>query len=208
MSIFTIYKEQLDPIAGASIKLTVRINNGEIIAVFTQNTNSLGYVSIVLILPLRTNKMSLEAEVAGEFYLESAQLKISNISVISLLDFVIMLIFYIGLIIFPISISILLYTKFIMPNKREKVRIIDEYKQIFQDLSYIERIFLIFKRNGKCIFQKSYISKKKNQERTNKYISFLSISKNTPKSQNLLSEISYEGKIILEANGNHIKDNL
>jgi len=208
VSIFTQYKEQLDPIEDASIKLTVRINGGNIIAVFTLRTNSLGYVSIDFFLPLKTNKISLDVEVAGEFYRESAQLIISDIRVITLLEVVVILIFYIGLIISSIFISILLYIKFIIPNKREKARMIDEYKQIFKDISSIEWIFIIFKRNGKCIFHKSYISKKKNQEIINKYISFLSVSKNTAKSQNLLNEISYEGKILLEANGNHITASL
>ncbi len=208
VSIFTLYKEQLDPIQGASITLTVRINGGTVIGIFAKKTNSLGYVSVVYTLPLKTNTMSLDVEVAGVYYRESAQLKISDIRVITLLEVVVIFIFYIGLIISSIFISILLYSKFIIPKKREKARMIDEYKQIFKDISYIEWIFIIFKRNGKCIFHKSYISKKKNQERTNKYLSFLSVSNNTAKSQNLLSEISYEGKIILEANGKHITASL
>ena len=208
VSIFTHYKDQLDPIEGASVKLTLSINDGPVIAGYIQKTNSLGYVSIVLILPLKTYKIILDVEVAGEFNSESAQLKISDIKVITFLEFVTILIFYIGLIISSIFISILLYVKFIIPNKREKARMIDEYRQMFKDISSIEWIFIIFKRNGNCIFHKSYISKKKNQERINKYVSILSVSKNTAKSRNLISEISYEGKILLEANGNYITASL
>ena len=208
VSIFTQYKELLDPFEGVSIKLTVRINDGIAIAAFTQKTNSFGYISFVFILPLKTIKISLEVEVPSAFNHESAKLEISDIRVITFLEVVIMLVFYIGLIISSIFISILLYFKFIIPNKREKARMIDEYKQIIKDISYIEWIFIIFKRNGKCIFYKLYISKEKNQERINKYISFLSVSKNTAKSRSLISEISYEGKILLEANGKHIAASL
>ncbi len=204
VSIFIQYKEQLDPFEGASIILTVRINSGNIIGLLNKKTNSQGYVSVVYTIPLRTNNMSLEVEVASEYNSESAQLKISNIRVTTLSEVVFTLIFYIGFIISSIFISVLLYIKFVSPNKREKARMINEYRQIFKDISHLEWIFIIIQKNRKCIFYKTYISKKKNQERIDKYISFLSGFKNTTKSQNSLSENSYEGKILLEANGNHI----
>ncbi len=184
------------------IKIAVYINNGVHYGNFTRETNDLGYTSFTIITPLETYKISLKVEVLDNYKYESGySLQISDIRITSFL----ILNLYIGIIIFYIVISIILYYRLIVPNKREKIKIRNKYKQICSDISKIDHIIINFKRNGKPIFHKSYIPKKINQERINKYLSSLSISKKSMNSQILLSEIIYEGKIILLANGKHIR---
>ena len=191
-----------------NIKLTVYINNGELTLTYNKRTNNFGRVNFLFTPPLHTNKISLDIELASAWNHESLKLEISDIKIIPSLNFIVVLTFLIGLIISIMMASIILYIKLIIPNKREKNRIINELKQKFEDLSKINCIFIISKRNGKSIFNKSFISKKINQEKVRNYISSLSNFNYTVKPQKILNEIKYKDKILLIADGRHIRASL
>ncbi len=203
IDIFAEYNNEIAIAEGIPIKIILYINN-VIFDTFTLITDSMGYVRIDYYLPMKTEKISIVLDVVNSYKYEETLLSF-GISVISHLEIVTTLILIIGLILGSIFILISMYNRFIAPKKREKIRITNKLLQLFEDISKIDHIFIIFKRNGKLIFQKSYISKKKNQEKINKYIPFLSITEDPKKSQNLLSETTYEGKILLLANGMHIR---
>ncbi len=210
VTILAQYKDELEGVAGVPIKITVFDNNVAIITTRFEKTDEYGYLMFTFTLPLKikTNKLSFYIETSSTYNFESIQLNLIDIRIITLLDIIITLIIYIGVIISSIIISILIYIRLIIPKKREKIRIINEYKQTLEDIFELNYIFIILKRNGKSIFHKSYIPKKINQERINKYIASLSIFKNSIKSQILLSEITYEGKILLLADGTHVRASL
>ena len=190
------------------IKLTVYINDGEKTFRYNKRTSNLGRVVFSFTLPLHTYKMSMDIEVESAWNYESLKLDITSIKIIPSLNFIVIFSFLIGLIMsFTITI-ILLYSKLIIPYKRGKKRIVNEYKQIFKDLSNIECIFINLKRNRKIIFKKSYSSKKINQEKINIYMSSLSLFKDATKSQKSIKEIRYKDKIILFSYGKYIEARL
>ncbi|KKL15755.1 hypothetical protein LCGC14_2502420, partial [marine sediment metagenome] len=190
------------------IKLTVYINDGEKTFRYNKRTSNLGWVNFFFTLPLHTNKISLDVEVANSWNYEGLKLDITSIKIIPSLNFIVIFSFLIGLIMSFTIASILLYIKLVIPNKRKRNRIVNEYKQIFKDLSNIECIFINLKRNGKIIFHKSFISKIINQEKINNYMSSLSLFKDTIKSQKLLKEISYKDKILIFSYGKYIEVSL
>ena len=210
VSILVFYGENLEIyfLKRTYIKLTLYINGGELIHRSNKKTNDLGWVNFFFTLPLHTNKISLDVEVANSWNYEGLKLDITNIKIIPSLNFIVMFSFLIGLIMSFTIASILLYIKLVIPNNRKRNRIVNEYKQIFKDLSNIECIFINLKRNGKIIFHKSFISKKINQEKINNYMSSLSLFKDTIKSQKLLKEISYKDKILIFSYGKYIEVSL
>ena len=190
------------------IKLKLYKNDGELIFTSKRRTDDLGRAYFVLIPPLYTNNISISVELPSAWNHEGLMLEITDIKIIPSLNFIVMLTFLIGLIISFAIASIFLYIKLIIPNKRKKNRIVNELKQTFEDLSKINCIFIISKKNGKSIFNKSFISKKINQEKVRNYISSLSNFNITVKSQKTLSEIKYKDKILLIADGSHIRVSL
>ena len=204
--VLAIYNDEMDSAEGVPIKFTLYIND-VVFVTFKLITDSNGYAGFEYYLPMKTEKLTVVAEVVYSHIYKGFLIN-SGISVISNLEIVLSLIFIIGLITFSIIISISMYNRFISPKKREKTRNIHRYMQTFEDISLIDSIFILFRRNGKIIFHKSYISKKINQEKIAKYVSLLSITKYPIKSQELLNETTYEGKTLLLADGKHVRASL
>ena len=190
------------------IRLTLNINDGSSHFTSNKRTDNLGRANFVFILPLSANKISLNIEVPSAWNRESLELEITDIKIIPSLNFIVTFIILIGLIISLTIVSFLAYMIFLNPKKREKTRFVNVYKQIFEDLSNLECIFINFKTNRKIIFYKSYTAKKINQEKIGNYMSSLSNLKGNLKSQLLIQEISYKDKILIFSNGKYIEASL
>jgi len=137
-------------------------------------------------------------------YLIGKELYNININVIPLQEFLMNLIFYVILIAFVLIVLIFIYYKLIIPKRNKKKLILNEYKQIFEDILKLENLYILHKSSGEFLFSKTYTSEKINSEILNDVKSFISSFNDSMKSQNTLKEINYNSKILLLIDGNYI----
>lgn len=188
---------------GASIRVTIYINN-QTYTTRILKTNTQGIVEFYIILPLYTNKVSLDVEMVEEYNHVGKELYNININVIPLQEFLTNLIFYVILIVFIIIVLIFIYYKLIIPKKNKKKLILNEYKQIFKDILKLENLYILHKSSGEFLFYKTYTSEKINSEILIDIKSFISSLNNSMKSQSILKEINYKSKILLLIDGNYV----
>ena len=205
LSVYAENSANLEGLVDVPLSFLVSINNGTIVNSYSQRTDENGHIMIKFAIPLKAKTMSLDVSIANIYYIEDVNLKVTDIRVITLSEVTITLIIYIGLITSFIIFSTFIYLKFIIPKNRKSIKILNDYSHLFEDISKIDHIFIILKKNEKSIFYKSYISEKINQQIISKYISTLSfLNKTHTKSQNLISETKYEGKFLLLTNGKYL----
>jgi hypothetical protein len=204
-----IYASYIDnsifyPIEGASINATFYINNQIYIKTKSLKINPNGIVAFEIILPLYTYKVTLDVEMVEEYNHRGKELYNININVIPFQEFLMNLIFYVILIVFIIIVLIFIYYKLIIPKKNKKKLILNKYKQIFKDILKLENLFILHKRSGEFLFDKTYTSEKINSEILIDIKSFISSLNNSMKSQSALKEINYKSKILLLIDGKYV----
>ena len=192
------------PLIGASINATIYLNNQIFIKTKIRKTDTQGRVGFDIILPLYTNKVTFDVEMVEEYNHIEKELYNININVIPIQEFLINSIFYVILIAFVLIVLIFIYYKLIIPKKNKKKLILNEYKQIFEDILKLENLYILHKSSGEFLFYKTYTSDKINSEILNDIKSFISSFNDYRKSQNTLKEINYNSKILLLIDGNYI----
>ena len=192
------------PLIGASINATIYLNNQIFIKTKIRKTDTQGGVGFEIILPLYTNKVTIDVEMVEEYNHIEKVLYDIDINVIPIQEFLINSIFYVILIAFVLIVLIFIYYKLIIPKKNKKKLILNEYKQIFEDILKLENLYILHKSSGEFLFYKTYTSDKINSEILNDIKSFISSFNDYRKSQNTLKEINYNSKILLLIDGNYI----
>ena len=111
-------------------------------------TNATGGISFEITIGRRVNNMSLTVQLVSGYYYTSAQKTISDIEVIPLppgfswMDLLPYLII-IGVAVGAVGISVGVYRGVVVPRKREKQRILNEVKTIFDDAINLEHILVL-----------------------------------------------------------------
>ncbi len=93
----------------------------------------------------------------------------------------------------------------IAPKKREKERILREVTTIFDDAVNLEHLLVIFKGTGTCVFFKSYGMEEIDPELISGFLTAVSSFGREMDSQQALNEIQYGDKMLLLADGEHVR---
>ena len=197
------------PLIGVSISLTPYFD-GVGAAPLTGTTNSTGGVSFEVIIRRTATNMSLLVELASEYYYTSSEITVSDIEVIPLppgfsFEDLLPYLIIIGIIIGAVAISVGTYRGVVVPKKREKTRILNEVKTIFDDAINLEHILVLYKGTGTCIFFKSYGSEEIDPELIGGFLTAVSSFGKEMVAQEALNEISYGDKMLLLADGEYIR---
>ncbi len=200
---YYINQSELFKLEDALIIATLKVNEGDFIYSSLKKTNINGIVVFEILLPLYTRNISLEFELVSNYNHVSGYLSTSNITVITYSEFIILFITNLMIIILITLTLLLFYLKMILPRKRGKMKILDEYKQKFEDLMKYEQILILNKDTKNLIFVKSYNNKEIDKEIINFFKSSEYYLKNNIKSQDLIKEISYKNKFLLLVDGKY-----
>jgi hypothetical protein len=111
----------------------------------------------------------------------------------------------IGVAVGAVGISVGVYRGVVVPRKREKQRILNEVKTIFDDAINLEHILVLYKGTGTCLFFKSYGSEVIDPELIGGFLSAVSSFGKEMVAQEALNEISYGDKMLLLADGVYIR---
>ena len=202
---YYINQSELFKLEDALIIATLNVNEGDFIYISQKKTSINGIAVFEILLPLYTRNISLEFELVSNYNHVSGYLSTSNISVITSSEFIISFITNLMIIILITFALVLFYLKMILPKKRGKMKILDENKQIFEDIMKYEQILILNKDTKKLLFVKSYNNKEINNEIINFFKSSEHYLKNNIKSQDLIKEISYKNKFLLLIDGKYTK---
>ncbi|TFG24788.1 MAG: hypothetical protein EU529_03105 [Promethearchaeota archaeon] len=93
----------------------------------------------------------------------------------------------------------------IAPKKREKERVLREVTTIFDDAVNLEHLLVIFKGTGTCVFFKSYGMEEIDPELISGFLTAVSSFGREMDSQQALNEIQYGDKMLLLADGEHVR---
>ena len=111
----------------------------------------------------------------------------------------------IGIIAGAIGGSVGVYKTVVVPKKREKSRILNEVKTIFDDAINIEYILVLYKGTGMCIFFKAINPKKIKIDLISGFLSAVNTFGKEMESQETLNEITYGDKMLLLSDGEFIR---
>jgi len=159
------------------------------------------------------NRMNLTIQLQGKYYHQGYTIYVADINVIPhipvdpglSLDDLLPFIIIIGAVLAVTVGSIAAYRGIVVPKKKEKQRILNEVKTIFDDAINLEHILVLYKGTGTCIFFKSYGSEQIDPELIGGFLSAVSSFGKEMATQEALNEISYGDKMLLLADGNLVR---
>jgi hypothetical protein len=111
----------------------------------------------------------------------------------------------IGVVLAAIGGSVGIYKGVVVPKKREKTRILNEVKTIFDDAINLEHILVLYKGTGTCIYFKSFGSEEIDPELISGFISAICSFGRDLVCQEELNEITYGDKMLLLSDGEYIR---
>jgi len=191
-------------IEGGSINITI-YDNDKISFTRSVSTDNNGTAGSFFTIPIYTKNLILDVDMESGYYHESYSIKNIEIKIISFLEYLLLSILYIGVAIGIIIYSITVYQDKILPKKHKKARFLKEINIKYENVINLEKIFVLYKRTGMCIFFKSFELNKIDLKQINELISAISSFGKELASQEKINEITYDNKILLLTDGDFIR---
>ncbi|MFW9946572.1 MAG: hypothetical protein ACFFDX_07055, partial [Candidatus Odinarchaeota archaeon] len=198
------------PINRSSITVIPYYNNipGTILGPYL--TNGTGEVEFTVPTYSDTTALNLTIQLNAAYNHQEYSIEISDITIIppsSGLDLMDLLPYLIiaAIVVVGIIGAVAIHRGVIAPKKREKARILNEVKTIFDDAINLEHILVLYKETGTCVFFKSYGSEQIDPELIGGFLTAVSSFGKEMVAQEALNEISYGDKMLLLADGEYIR---
>ncbi|MCJ7649853.1 MAG: hypothetical protein MUP85_14665, partial [Candidatus Lokiarchaeota archaeon] len=195
------------PIVGSEIRITPYFDGVAAAALNPIITNTTGESEFEITVNINARNMNLTVHLEGKYYHQATSIYIADIEINPAFSFDDIIIYIIiGVIaLAAVGGSVAIYKGVIVPKKREKQRILNEVKTIFDDAINLEHILVLYKGTGTCVFFKSYGSEIIDPELIGGFLSAVSSFGKEMVAQEALNEISYGDKMLLLADGVYIR---
>ncbi|MGB5911433.1 MAG: hypothetical protein WBH31_09590, partial [Promethearchaeia archaeon] len=197
------------PIVGSSINCTPYYNGfaGSLLGPYS--TNSTGEVRFTVPTYSDTSTLNLTIQLSSAYNHQEFSREISDITIIpppglnwdELISYIIIA----AVVVIGIFAAVAIHRGVIAPKKREKARILNEVKTIFDDAINLEHILVLYKETGTCVYFKSYGSEQIDPELIGGFLTAVSSFGREMVAQEALNEISYGDKMLLLADGEYIR---
>jgi len=197
------------PIVSSSINCTPYYNGfaGSLLGPYS--TNSTGEIKFTVPTYSDTSTLNLTIQLSSAYNHQEFSIEISDITIIppsgfNLEDFLPYIIIA-AIVVVGIIGAVAIHRGVIAPKKREKARILNEVKTIFDDAINLEHILVLYKETGTCVYFKSYGSEQIDPELIGGFLTAVSSFGREMVAQEALNEISYGDKMLLLADGEYIR---
>ncbi|MFX0017146.1 MAG: hypothetical protein ACFFAK_01535 [Promethearchaeota archaeon] len=172
-------------------------------------TNSTGEIEFTIPTYSDTSTFNLTIQLSSAYNHQEFTLEISDITIIppsglNLKEFLPYIIIA-AIVVVGILGAVAIQRGVIAPKKREKARILNEVKTIFDDAINLEHILVLYKETGTCVYFKSYGSEQIDPELIGGFLTAVSSFGREMVAQEALNEISYGDKMLLLADGEYIR---
>jgi hypothetical protein len=197
------------PIIGSSINCTPYHNGFAGSPLGPYVTNSTGEVEFIVPTYSDTSTLNLTIQLSLAYNHQEFSREISDITIIpppglnwdELMPYIIIA----AVVVIGIFAAVAIHRGVIAPKKREKARILNEVKTIFDDAINLEHILVLYKETGTCVYFKSYGSEQIDPELIGGFLTAVSSFGREMVAQEALNEISYGDKMLLLADGEYIR---
>ena len=197
------------PIEGSSINCTPYYNSFAGSPLGPYVTNSTGEVEFIVPTYSDTSTLNLTIQLSSAYNHQEFSREISDITIIPPpglnWDEIMPYIIIAAVVVIGIFAAVAIHRGVIAPKKREKARILNEVKTIFDDAINLEHILVLYKETGTCVYFKSYGSEQIDPELIGGFLTAVSSFGREMVAQEALNEISYGDKMLLLADGEYIR---
>ena len=200
-----IYGSTQIAIEGALINVTLYANGVVLSGYKLVETDENGTILFSCFIPIDAINLTLDVEIESGYYYKSGIFKNMNISVIPFINLFLPFILFIGTAVGILFYLFIIYRDEFLPKKYERVRILTEFKEIYDNVINLEKIIVLYKRTGTCIFFKSLELAEIDPKQIKELLSVISSFGKDLVSQEKINEITHENKIFLLSDGKFIR---